>query len=150
MLVVMNHFNAMFEDAATKSWWRQATGDAITGPSKGLLLPEVFSTQISLAAWLRLNPNTLIMQADPAFINSYDTTLKFESGKSKSKLKGSDRLSWKEKSWVVGVKPGTGQKAYDWNKLKEERIIHYQLGNTFILLVMANDNKTFFAFERPW
>jgi hypothetical protein len=30
-LVGMDHFNAMFEDATTKSWWRQATGEAITG-----------------------------------------------------------------------------------------------------------------------
>ncbi|MEO7046706.1 MAG: DUF3179 domain-containing (seleno)protein, partial [Ferruginibacter sp.] len=27
-LVGMDHFNAMFEDATTKSWWRQATGVA--------------------------------------------------------------------------------------------------------------------------
>lgn len=26
-LVGMDHFNAMFEDSRTKSWWRQATGD---------------------------------------------------------------------------------------------------------------------------
>ena len=33
-LVGMDHFNAMFEDAATKSWWRQASGVAIVGPLK--------------------------------------------------------------------------------------------------------------------
>ncbi|HXI98346.1 MAG TPA: DUF3179 domain-containing (seleno)protein, partial [Gemmatimonadaceae bacterium] len=34
-LVGMDHFNAMFEDARTHSWWRQANGEAIAGPSKG-------------------------------------------------------------------------------------------------------------------
>jgi hypothetical protein len=34
-LVGMDHFNAMFEDASTHSWWRQANGEAIAGPSKG-------------------------------------------------------------------------------------------------------------------
>ena len=34
-LVGMDHFNAMLEDATTKSWWRQATGEAITGKLKG-------------------------------------------------------------------------------------------------------------------
>lgn len=34
-LVGMDHFNAMFEDATTKSWWQQATGMAIAGPLKG-------------------------------------------------------------------------------------------------------------------
>jgi hypothetical protein len=148
-LVGMDHFNAMFEDATTKSWWRQVTGSAITGKLKGHQLPELFSTQTSLAEWLRLNPNSLIMQADPAFIKSYDTTFKFENGKSKSKLTGTDSLSWKDKSWVVGIRVGKESKAYDWNRLKAERIIPDKLGNTFSLLVLADDDKTFFAFERP-
>jgi hypothetical protein len=148
-LVGMDHFNAMFEDATTKSWWRQATGEAITGKLKGQKLPEFFSTQTSLSQWLQLNPNSLIMQADPAFEKSYDTTLKYESGKSKSKLTGTDSLSWKDKSWVIGVKAGIEKKAYDWNKLKTERIIQDKLGNSFVLLVLAKDDKSFFAFERP-
>ena len=40
-LVGMDHFNAMFEDKTTKSWWRQATGEAITGPLKGTKLEEL-------------------------------------------------------------------------------------------------------------
>ena len=148
-LVGMDHFNAMFEDAATKSWWRQATGEAITGKLKGEHLPEFFSTQTSLGGWLHLYPNSLIMQADSSFITSYDTTLKYESGKSKSALTGTDSLSWKNKSWVIGIKVDTQRKAYDWNELMEKRIIHDKLGNTFVLIVLAKDNKSFFAFERP-
>lgn len=148
-LVGMDHFNAMFEDAGTKSWWRQATGEAITGKLKGQVLPEFFSTQTSLANWLRLNPNSLVMQEDPAFIKSYDTTMKFESGKSTSKLTGTDSLSWKDKSRVVGVSAGNEKKAYDWNKLKTGRIIHDTLGSRPVLLVLAKDDKSFFAFERP-
>ncbi len=34
-LVGMDSFNAMFEDETTGSWWRQATGAAVTGPRKG-------------------------------------------------------------------------------------------------------------------
>lgn len=148
-LVGMDHFNAMFEDATTKSWWRQVNGEAITGKLKGQQLPEVFSTQTSLAGWLQLYPTSLIMQADPAFIKSYDSTIKFESGASKSKLTGTDSLSWKDKSWVIGVKVGKERKAYDWNHLKKERVIHDQIGNTSLLLVVSTDNKSFFAFERP-
>jgi len=148
-LVGMDHFNAMFEDATTKSWWRQVTGQAITGKLKGETLPEFFSTQTSLSEWLQLNPNSLIMQPDPAFINEYDTTLKYESGKSKSKLTGTDSLSWKDKSWVIGVKAGTIKKAYDWNKLKTERIINDKVGDKNIVLVLAKDDKSFFAFENP-
>jgi len=148
-LVGMDHFNAMFEDVTTKSWWRQVTGEAITGKLKGQQLPEIYSTQTSLAQWLRLNPNSLIMQADSEFIKSYDTTGNYESGRSKNKLTGTDSLSWKDKSWVIGVKVGSDRKAYDWNILKTERIINDKIENTPVVIVLSNDNKSFFAFERP-
>lgn len=148
-LVGMDHFNAMFEDATTHSWWRQVSGEAITGSLKGQRLPEYFSTQTSLSNWLRLNPHSLIMQEDPTFKDSYDTTLKYESGKSTSTLTGTDSLSWKDKSWVIGVKAGNQKKAYDWNDLKKKRIINDTIGSLPILLVLAADDKSFFAFERP-
>jgi len=148
-LVGMDHFNAMFEDATTKSWWRQVTGEAIAGELKGQQLPEVYSTQTSLAKWLQLNPNSLIMQVDSVFIKSFDTTGKYEAGKSKSKLTGTDSLSWKDKSWVIGVKAGNNKKVYDWNELKAKRMIADNVGQVPILLVLAEDDKSFFAFERP-
>ena len=148
-LVGMDHFNAMFEDATTKSWWRQVSGEAITGRLKGQQLPEVFSTQTSLADWLQLNPNSLVMQADENFIKSYDSTFKFESGTSKSKLTGTDSLSWKDKSWVIGVKAGKETKAYDWNQLKKEKLIQDKIGSTPVLIVLSKNDKSFFAFERP-
>jgi hypothetical protein len=148
-MVGMDHFNAMFEDETTKSWWRQVNGEAITGKLKGQQLPEMLSTQTSLANWLKLNPGSLVMQPDSAFIASYDTTMKYESGKSKNKLTGTDSLSWKNKSWVIGVKAGEDRKAYDWNQLKKDRIIHDKLNNTSIAVVLAADDKSFFAFELP-
>ena len=148
-LVGMDHFNAMLEDATTKSWWRQATGEAITGKLKGQKLPEFFSTQTSLTEWLVLNPTSLVMQEDPSFVNEYDTTGKFESGKSTSKLTGTDSLSWKDKSWVVGVKAGKEKKAYDWNQLLKDRIINDIIDGKNIVVVLAQDDKSFFAFERP-
>jgi len=148
-LVGMDHFNAMLEDATTKSWWRQVTGEAIAGKLKGQQLPEVFSTQTSLAEWLLLNPSSLIMQVDSAFIKFYDTTMKYESGASRSKLTGTDSLSWKDKSWVIGVKAGKERKAYDWNQLKKDRLIQDKIATTPVLLVLSKDDKSFFVFERP-
>ncbi len=148
-LVGMDHFNAMIEDATTKSWWRQATGEAITGKLKGTTLPELMSTQTSLAKWIELYPQTLIMQADPSFVKQYDTSFRFESGKSKSKLTGTDSLSWKKKSWVIGIQPGKETKVYDWNKFKESRIIHDTLNHLPVLVILSKDQISFFAFELP-
>jgi hypothetical protein len=148
-LVGMDHFNAMFEDVTTKSWWRQANGEAITGKLKGQFLPELLAQQTSLEKWLALYPNSLVMQPDLNFKEKYDSTAKYEKGKSKSDLTRTDSLSWKDKSWVVGIEIGKESKAFDWLRLKKERIINEQVGMKPVLIVMAADNKSFFAFERP-
>jgi hypothetical protein len=147
-LVGMDHFNAMFEDATTKSWWRQVSGEAIAGKLKGQQLPEVFSTQTSLAKWLQMNPRSLIMQEDPASVSSYDTSLNYESGKSRKSLTGTDSLSWNDKSWVVGIKAGKERRAYDWNQLRKERIIQDMAGDVPVAVVLAADDRGFYAFER--
>jgi hypothetical protein len=148
-LVGMDHFNAMLEDKTTKSWWQQATGEAIAGRRKGEKLPEILSTQSSLQQWLLLHPGSKIMQADSVFIKSYSKTTKYEDGTSRDKLTGTDSLSWKDKSWVVGVKAGNETKAYDWNELKTKRLIADNIGDVPVLIVLAKDNKSFFAFQRP-
>jgi hypothetical protein len=50
---------------------------------------------------------------------------------------------------VAGVKTHNGTKAYDWNLLTSKRIIHDRINATLVLLVLADDNKSLFAFERP-
>ena len=105
--------------------------------------------QTSLSTWLELYPQSLVMQADSTYISQYDSTAKYESGKSTSKLTGTDSLSWRDKSWVIGIKSGKDRKAYDWNNLRLARIIHDKLGHTPVLIVLADDDKSFFAFERP-
>lgn len=147
-LVGMDHFNAMFEDSRTRSWWRQATGEAVAGRLKGEQLPEVPSQQMSLAQWLALYPHALIMQPDPGFISKYDTAGLFDEGRNTSHLTGTDTASWHDKSWVVGVEIDGRSKAYDWNRLKRQRVIHDSIGSRPIFVVLATDNRSFGAFER--
>lgn len=148
-LVGMDHFNAMFEDQSTGSWWRQANGEAITGRLKGTKLLEVPSRQVTLAQWLALHPRSLVMQGDPAAADEYAKDYAFEKGTSRKKLTGTDTLSWRDKSWVLGLTVNGSSKAYDWNRLRRERLVHDELGGTPIVLVLANDSVSFFAFERP-
>lgn len=149
-LVGMDHFNAMLEDASTKSWWQQATGEAVTGPLKGKQLPEIYSTQTSLDAWIKLYPHTLIMQPNPEFKDKYDTSLKYESGKSRKELTGSNPRSGADKSWVVGLKRDGKTKYIDWNELKRKRIVQVQLNQSKVFVVLLKDNKSFFAYENPF
>lgn len=147
-LVGMDHFNAMFEDETTGSWWRQANGEAIAGPLKGQMLPEMASTQTSLSQWLKLHPDSKIMQPDPIYQAKYDSMSRYESGKGKSTLTKTDTVSWKDKSWVVGIQAGKASKAFDWNRLKKDRIINDKVGNVPVVLVLSSDNQSFFAFDK--
>ena len=146
----MDHFSAMFEDAGTKSWWRQVSGEAVAGPLKGTQLPEWPVTQTSLRAWLSLYPGSLVMQADSTFSKEYKSMDTYDIGLKRGKLTTTDTISWKDKSWVVGIEADKKTaKAFDWNRLKRERIIQDKVGELPILLVLADDGKSFFAFERP-
>ena len=148
-LVGMDHFNAMFEDATTGSWWRQSTGEAVAGPLKGESLPEMDCSQISLRKWFELHPAALVMQPEEASKENYDQEGKFERGENKGKLTRTDRASWGEKSWVIGIEIGGISKAYDWNRLTEQCVINDRIGETPIVLALSADQRSFAAFERP-
>lgn len=148
-LVGMDHFNAMLEDETTGSWWRQANGEAVTGPLRGTTLKELPSRQVTLRQWLALHPTSRIMQGDPAFTAQYAQDFAFERGTSRSRLTGTDPRSWQEKSWVVGIRVAGAARAYDWNQLLRERAINDTLGGRPIVLAVASDSASFFAFVRP-
>ncbi|HYC51438.1 MAG TPA: DUF3179 domain-containing (seleno)protein [Gemmatimonadaceae bacterium] len=148
-LVGMDHFNAMFEDRKTKSWWRQVNGEAATGAAKGKRLTEIASVQLPLSQWLAMYPNSLIMQPDSALAHRYPTSYAYETGESRSALTGTDTVSWEEKAWVVGVSIAGESRAYDWNRLKRERVVNDVVGGTPIVLALARDSASFFVHARP-
>jgi hypothetical protein len=147
-LVGMDHFNAMFEDATTKSWWRQVSGLAIAGPLKGKALQEIPSRQSTLAAWLRQYPSSLIMQPDTAFAKQYKDLEDFDKGTIKSSLEKRDSASWKFKSWVIGIGHDTTSKAYDWNDLVNKKILEDSLPGLPIVLVLEKDTTSFHIWNR--
>lgn len=148
-LVGMDHFNAMFEDHTTRSWWRQVTGEAVAGELKGRSLPEFPATQTSLSQWIALYPHTLVMQPDETFQVEYDSMSTYEKGKLTGTLTRRDTASWQPKSWVVGVTVGAESKAYDWNALQKERLLHDVVGGKPIIIALAADGHGFFVLERP-
>lgn len=142
-LVGMDEFNAMFEDRATKSWWRQSTGEAVIGPLKGSLLKEIASQQVALAAWLRANPGSKIMQADPLFQKRYDSYADYDKGTRGNEREKRDPDSWKLKSWVIGVAVTGYAKAYDWNDLVNKKLIQDSLPNLPLIITIEKDTATF-------
>jgi hypothetical protein len=127
-LVGMDHFNAMFEDATTKSWWQQATGASVAGPLKGTQLAEIPSAQYTLEEWLHAHPNSTVLQPDPTYADRYADLADYDNGTIKSGLEKRDSASWKAKSWVVGVIAGNNARAYDWSYLSNHPLINDSIG----------------------
>ncbi|WP_242916123.1 DUF3179 domain-containing (seleno)protein [Pontibacter liquoris] len=147
-LVGMDHFNAMFEDETTGSWWRQATGQAVAGKLAGHTLPEYPSMQTTLTKWLELHPQTLIMQPDKKFQAEYDSLKTYEKGRLTGTLTRRDTSSWQPKSWVVGVSLGNDSKSYDWNRLQQERIIYDVVHGQPIAVILSEDKSSFVVLAR--
>jgi hypothetical protein len=147
-LAGMDHFNAMFEDSRTKSWWRQANGEAIVGSKKGETLPEIPSEQMTLSAWLNRYPQSLILQPDIKFKDQYAGLDKYDEGTIEGSLEGRDSLSWKDKSWVVGVPIGLEIKAYDWNDLVNVRVINDTVNGIPLVVALENDSASFHVWNR--
>jgi hypothetical protein len=146
-LVGMDHFNAMFEDQTTKSWWQQATGVAVAGPRKGERLAELSSAQYTLGEWLRLHRGSAVMQPDPADSDHYANLAGYDDGTILGTLEHRDSVSWQAKSWVVGVVAGNSAKAYDWTWLDTHRVVDDMIG-TVPVLIYRSDSVNFHSFNR--
>lgn len=147
-LVGMDHFNAMFEDAATGTWWQQATGKAIAGPLKGKSFQEIPYRQLTLGSWLREYPNSYVMQPDTAFDKDYNNLANYDDGSIKSSLEKRNAASWKRKSWVIGVTHNKAAKAYDWNKLLKTKMINDSVAGLPVMLAMEDDSASFHVYNR--
>jgi hypothetical protein len=101
-----------------------------------------------LSKWIELYPHTLILQPDEKFQAEYDEMETYEKGRLTGKLTRRDTASWQPKSWVVGVAVGEESKAYDWNQLQKERLIHDQIGSRPVLVVLSQDSSSFSVLER--
>ena len=145
-LVGMDHWNAMFEDSRTGSWWRQANGEAITGPLEGQRLAEIPSQQMTWAAWSARHPESDVMQPDPEFAEAYAHMVGFAEGTKPGSLTGRDPASWQRKSWVVGVVVGDAARAFDWNELVRERILRDRVGDQPVILLLGADGASFRVF----
>lgn len=147
-LVGMDHFNAMFEDATTKSWWRQSNGLCVAGPLKGYKLKEIKSEQLILSAWARRYPDTKILQPDAKFKEEFEKMDTYDKGILRGDLTKRDTASWKNKSWILGIQDGKYTKTYDWNQLTKQRIIQDSLPDNPIIILLENDTVSFHAYSR--
>lgn len=147
-LVGMDHYNAMFEDDHTGSWWRQVNGEAIAGPLTGTYLPEIPSQQMTLAAWMAAHPDTKVFQPDSLFLSAYEALAQYDEGRMPGRLEGRDSVSWGEKAWVVGLQVNNQARAYDWIELTKVRVVNDVVGSQPLVVVLATDSASFYVYHR--
>lgn len=145
-LVGMDHFNAMFEDPETKSWWRQVNGTCIVGELKGEQLKEITCYQTTLKTWLALYPQSLILQQDPEFKKEYKDLEAFDNGSAKSSLIGRNKKANEFKSWVVWANNHHQIDKADWTSIEKDHYVYFHEGQRNTLIV-SNDNQSVFAFD---
>ncbi|MBP7514643.1 MAG: DUF3179 domain-containing protein [Flavobacteriales bacterium] len=152
-LVGMDHFNAMFEDSRTGSWWRQVSGECIEGSLKGQQLEEVPSRQMTLAEFASLHPKGLVFQPDSNFSEGYAVLKGFDDGTIESGLEYRDTASWQMKSWVVGVVNHGVARAYDWNDIRidgPEDIVFDTLGGDSICVYRSGHDFNAYQCSATW
>lgn len=145
-LVGMDHFNAMFEDELTGSWWQQATGEAVTGSRKGEQMKIIPAVQTTLKLWLAQFPNSLILQEDPDFTRKYRRLDAYDKGDLKTDLLRREVGKSHPKNWVAWIRYQGEIKAYKWDHLEKRNWIIDSIGNNYYM-VASPDHKSLYAFE---
>ena len=148
-LVGINNQNFIMQDEETGSWWQQVTGEAIFGPSKGQKLKPVPHDELSFSLWKQEYPHGRVLLPDDSkpwkkFSENWEEhTAKLPV---LAELSPDTRLS--PRAQIVGIKIGSIAKAYPMAALQDQNPILDSLGDTPLIIVVAEDKRSVRAFER--
>lgn len=135
-------------DRETGTLWSHLTGEALDGPLLGQRLHQILSEQTTWGRWRAAHPTTLVLNVDPAelavdpyrfYYGSWDAGV---VGRKHS----DDRLLLKEK--VIGVRLGTGVKAYSFTALARDRVVNDTVGGVPIVVVFDGPSSSGAVYRR--
>jgi hypothetical protein len=147
-LVGMDHFNAMFEDQESGSWWQQATGEAVAGPRKGEQWTVLPFVQTTLKQWLQWYPDSWILQGESEFEKKYNRLEKYDDGSIESDLLQRSVSSNHAKNWLAWLEINGEKRSYSWEQLEKKKWLIDSIKHRKII-VATPDNKSLLAFEVP-
>ena len=136
-------YNAVFADRATGTWWYQANGRAVVGPLTGARMTELPAENMMLGQWLKLHPESEVLQPDPASADGYKAYDfdKYDAVRPKPHASP-------DRDWLIVVTAGGSSRAYPWSLLKEKRCLADTLGSMPVALLMDDDGYSVRAFDR--
>lgn len=145
--------NFLMKDRQTGSVWQQATGECFQGEFKGRQLELYPFLLTTWKEWRRRHPDTLALVPEPRLSGQYQLVAGMIERqrvgtfrRNRGILREDDRLPTHEQ--VVGLEVGGAHKAYPFERLKQEAVIHDRVGAEPVLVVYDRATETTTAFSR--
>lgn len=140
--------NAVIEDEETRSWWYQSTGIAGAGPLKGTAMEIIPYSQMTLESWIKLHPNTLIMQPDPHFTKEYAKLKNYDINIPSANTDPVKNKGFLPNSWVIGLLVNGKTKVFLWNELTGKKVLNDSVGAIPVVIALEADGYSFHAWKR--
>ena len=143
--LVMN--DLVMYDRQSNSLWQQILGEGIDGRYKGTRLTLLPATQTTWAQWRATHPDTLVLDKNGGY--GSDSYAGYYSGGDQGVLGGfrsDDRLP--AKAFVLGLLVGDEPKAYPFQELAGQTVVHDTVGGRDLVIVYDDRSGTAVAFDR--
>jgi hypothetical protein len=159
-LIGINNQNAMIEDLETRSWWQQASGEAIAGPLKGQHLEPLVHDEVTFALWAREHPRTKVLaRVDPELDIKKGWEDRMDKVPTVVAAPVADPRPLHRRSYVVGLVAGGRAKAYPKVQLAPNSLrgkgkppmtyaVMDRVGGVPVALLVGGDGISVRAFDR--
>jgi Protein of unknown function (DUF3179) len=151
-LAGINNQNFIMRDDETGSWWQQVSGECVQGPLKGKRLKMVEHDELTYATWKREGAAGRVLRPDPKVLaegkyGPADWERLVQKMPVTTTLEDADAVL-PARTLVVGVEAGGGSKAYPSEALARQNPIIDQVGDTPLVVLLADDGKSVRVFDR--
>ena len=146
-LAGINNQNFLMRDEETGSYWQQISGAAISGPLKGRSLVLVSSDELTFGLWKSEQPAGTLVKDAAAFTPQYapkdwDVRMAKEPTVISYAYPGMTA-----RTLVLGVRAFGAARAYPFDLLIKEKLVHDRLGGVPILIVTGPDGQSVRVFR---
>jgi hypothetical protein len=146
-LAGINNQNFLMRDDETGTYWQQISGQAISGPLRGRVLPFVHSDELSVRIWRAEQPQGRVLAPVVKYSSQYeekDWDKKMDKAKSILDFPNSG-LPMREE--VFGIFNASGSRAFPVKKVLSDKLVLDHVGSEPVLLVVGPDNLSVRAFR---
>jgi len=135
------------KDLETGTFWSQVSGKAIHGPESGSSLEPVPAVVTTWGEWLRLHPDTLVLEKEPLEESPYESYIASDRALGMSGgINPDPRLPGKE--IVLGVRLNGSTVAYSLERGEEMAYLNDIVGGEPILVVFDTESQVPVVYSR--